>query len=134
MMESLKACLVAVVAGNVGELPLLQSCSHAEILNASAQLPQLIVSRSALVNVLRTWRSGNCDADMVQNWASFVRRGYIARNESGRLGPIDIAYDENDEDLIVEIISRFDELGDDIDGEINNNEQEQMLNLLEQKQ
>jgi len=90
----------------------------------------LTISRAALMRVLLDWRSGTHSAVEVQQWASFVRRGYISGKPLRGGQPLDIAYDTDDEDLIVEIIGRFDEIGDLIDGSIDESEQVEMLRVL----
>ena len=131
-MKDLEAAIAAVVEGDVNRLSTVLTADHLELLDAAAKLPPLSVSRSALTRVLKEWRSGRCSADDVQKWASFVRRGYVSGKTSGSLRPIDIEYDAMDEELIVEIIGRFDEIGDLIDGSIDDNEQEEMLRALQQ--
>jgi hypothetical protein len=83
--------------------------------------------------VITGWRSGIYTAKDVQMWASFVRRGYVSQRNIGEARPISIAYDTDDEALIVEIVGRFDEIGDKIDGEIDDNERKEMLRILEPK-
>ncbi|WP_439628537.1 hypothetical protein [Shinella sp.] len=129
-MESLEAAITEVVEGNINCLAVVLAASHPELQDAAAKIPRLKVSRFALIRVLEEWRSGRCSADAVHQWASFVRRGYISGNTSGALHPIDIAYDAGDEEMIVEIIGRFDEIGDLIDGDIDDGEQEEMLRIL----
>lgn len=129
-MEDLEAAIAAVVEGDVNRLSTVLTADHLELLDAAAKLPQLSVSRSALTRVLKEWRNGHCSAEDVQRWASFVRRGYVSGN-SGGIRPIDIEYDAMDEELIVEIVGRFDEIGDLIDGRIDDNEQEEMLRALQ---
>jgi hypothetical protein len=133
-METLGSDVAAVVAGDVNRLSAVMAAKHSQLLHAAAELRQLSVSRSALTRVLTTWRSGHCTADDVQNWASFVRRGYVAGTSvEGGIRQIDIDYDASDEDLIVEIIARFDEIGDLIDGHIDDNEQQEMLRALQDR-
>lgn len=131
-MENLEATIAAVVEGDVNRLSTILAAGHPELLDAAAKLPRLSVSRSALMRVLTEWRSGRCSADDVRQWASFVRRGYISGKASDGLRPIDIEYDAVDEELIVEIIGRFDEIGDSIDGRIDDVEQEEMLRALQE--
>ncbi len=130
-MEDLGAAIAAVVEGDVSRLSTVLAADHLELLDAATKLSPLSVSRSALTRVLKEWRSGHCSADDVQQWASFVRRGYVS-GRSGGVRPIDIEYDAMDEELIVEIIGRFDEIGDLIDGIIDDNEQEEMLRALQE--
>ena len=83
--------------------------------------------------MLTGWRSGIYTAKDVQMWASFVRRGYVSQRTVGEVSPTAIAYDTDDEALIAEIVGRFDEIGEKIDGEIDDNEREEMLRVLEQE-
>jgi hypothetical protein len=130
-MKSLEEAIDAVVAGDIKFFSLVRAANHTDLQVAAAKLSPLSVSRAALINVLNEWRRGQCVAEDVQQWASFVRRGYVAGSttDSG-LYPIDIEYDTRDEELIAEIIGRFDELGDIIDGEIDEMERKEMLSVL----
>ena len=130
-MKTLETAIAAVVLGDLSGLSTLRAASHPDLLGAAATLPPLIISRSALIRVLKNWRSGRFGADDVQRWASFVRRGYVSGNTSAAAYPIDIDYDAVDEELIVQIIGRFDEIGDIIDGTVDGDEQEAMLAVLE---
>ncbi|MCB4771215.1 hypothetical protein LGR54_21630 [Ancylobacter sp. Lp-2] len=130
-MEVLKAAVTAVVAGDMNGLPMVLDASHAELRDAAANLAQLSVSRAALVRVLREWRCGAYNDENVQQWASFIRRGYVAGRNKGAIHPIVIEYDANDEELIARIIGRLDDIGDRIDGFIDKNEQVGMLRALE---
>lgn len=130
-MKTLEMTIAAIVAGDPGGLSMAKAANHPGLLNAAVRLPPLTIARSALVRVLKSWRSGHCTADEVQQWASFVRRGFIAGAARSAVRPIDIEYDTCDEDLIVEIIGRLDEIGDMVDGEVDDNEREEMLRILE---
>ena len=130
-MKTLASAIAAVVDGDLNALSTVSAANDDDLLSAAAELPDLTISRPALIKVLKAWRSGLGSADDVQRWASFVRRGYIAGRFHSGVASIDIAYDANDEELIVEIIGRFDEIGDLIDGHIDDNEQEAMLKALE---
>jgi hypothetical protein len=130
-MNTLEAAIAAVVEGDLDALSTILAASHSDLLDAAAKLPQLTISRTALIRVLSVWRSGRYTAGDVGQWASFVRSGFVPEKTSGAVRPIDIEYDVSDEELIVEIIGRLDEIGDKIDGEIDENEQKEMLRLLE---
>jgi hypothetical protein len=129
-METLVAAIAAVVEGDLNSLATVRAASHRELWDAAAKLPQLFVSGSALAKVLENWRRGLFAAEDVQRWASFIRRGYVSGRASGEIRPIGIEYDANDEALIVEIIGRLDEIGDQVDGRIDAREQEEMLRAL----
>lgn len=130
MGNTLESAIASIMDGELRDLPTILSSSHSEIENATTKLPQLSVSRSSLIKVLSEWRLGHITADDVQRWASFVKRGYVSGKAIGRLRPINIQYDAVDEDLIVEIVGRLDEIGDQVDGFIDDNEQNQMLQTL----
>jgi len=132
LMKDLEAAIAAVVEGDVNRLSTVLTADHLELLDAATKLSSLSVSRSALTRVLKEWRSGHCSADDVQQWASFVRRGYVSGKVSDGLRPIDIEYDAMDGELIVEIIGRLDEIGDLIDGRVDSSEQEEMLRALQE--
>lgn len=130
-MNTLGAAIVAVVEGDLDEFSTILAASHSDLLDAAAKLPQLTISRTALIRVLSAWRSGRYTADDVRQWASFVQCGFVQGKTSGAIRPINIEYDLSDEELIVEIIGRLDEIGDKIDGVIDETEQKEMLRLLE---
>jgi len=130
-MKTLETTIAAIVAGDPSGLSMVKAANHPDLLDAAARLPSRTISRPALAKLLTSWRSDRCTADDVQQWASFVRRGYVAGVPVGPVRPIDIEYDARDEDLIVEIIGRLDEIGDLIDGEVDDNEREEMLRILE---
>jgi hypothetical protein len=54
----------------------------------------------------------------------------MSQGTNGAIRPISIEHDTGDEDLIVEIIGSFDEIGDVMDGKIHEEEQAEMLKAL----
>lgn len=129
-METLAAAIAALLEGDLNSLETVCDVGHRELLEAAAKLPRLFVSRSALAKVLEDWGRGLFTAGDIQRWASFIRRGYVSGTASGELRPIEIEYDADDEELIVEIVGRLDEIGDRIDGYVDAREQEEMLRAL----
>lgn len=89
------------MGGDISCISVILEANPLETQKAAARLPKLLLSRSALIRLLNKWRTGQCTAADVQQWASFVRRGYVPGAGINRLGPIDIEYNENDEELIV---------------------------------
>lgn len=130
VMRTLAASIAAVVAGDLNSLSTVRVASHRDLQDAAAMLPPIFVSRIALAKVLAQWRGGLSSAEDVQAWASFIRRGHVSGTACGAIKPIDIEYDAGDEELIVEIIGRLDEIGDQIDGHIDACEQDGMLRAL----
>ncbi len=130
VVKTLAAAIAAVVEGDLNSLATVQVAGDRELWDSSANLPRLFVSRSTLERVLEEWRGGLFTAEDVQQWASFIRRGFVSGRARGELHPIEIEYDADDEEMIVEIIGRLDEIGDRIDGHIDAAEQQEMLRSL----
>ncbi len=122
--------LLAAIDGDVRQLAALEACDHSDLLEAVAGASTLVVTREAVKSVLEAWLNGVCSSAEVQRWASFVRRGYIGRSEGGPVLPIEIAYAPDDEQLIVDVVDRLDQLGDTIDGEVNACERAAMIRSL----
>ncbi len=129
-MEAIEGSILNVVNGDLYALPVILEADQSELLQAAANLPQLMITKITMIRVLTALRCGDITADRVQQWASFVRRGYVSGKGSGGIQPIDIAYDKGNEELIAEIIARLDEIGDLIDGEVDAIEQQEMLTAL----
>jgi len=130
MPTNLSEVLRQIVAGDVSQLATVRASNHADLVEASRQGPKLQLTKQALAQVLSAWKRGDFSDKEVQEWASFVRRGYAKSSGAQPIRPIDIQYDPLSEDVIVEIISRLDELGDTIDGTISEAELKKMLQLL----
>jgi hypothetical protein len=131
MMGSIRLALKATVEGDMSAFLIIKAENQGSIIHASASLPPLVITKTALVKVLLAFHNGDTQADTVQRWASFARRGYVSGNVDGVLNPIEIAYDKCHEDLIVDIIGRLDEIGDKIDGVVDSAELMAMLRVLE---
>lgn len=129
-MDALRTAIAAVVSGDLSSLVLVMEAKHQDLFDAAGALQGLCVLRPALVRVLEDWRQGRYAVDQVQQWASFVRRGYVAGKGSGSIRPIVIGYEKPHETLIAEIIGRLDEIGDKVDGAVDSFEQEEMMRSL----
>ena len=91
---------------------------HAELQEvASCRGEPLVISRSAVVAVLAGLRDASISPQDAQSWASFVRWGHVAP-AVGPIRSLDIEYDPEWELPIADAVSRMDELGDIVDGEI----------------
>ncbi len=120
-VADLEAAVAAVLAGDAGQLPVIADAQHDE-LRAVTSGSDLVLTRDAVVALLRRYRSGEFDGRTVQAWASFVRRGYIALRSLGPIEPLSIEYELAYEDAIVEAVARLDEIGDLIDGTVGDAE------------
>lgn len=91
----------------------------------------LVVTRAATVAILRGLLDDRFAPTEVQSWASLMRRGYVA--DSGQIGPIrplEIEFEEAWEDGISAAVSRLDEIGDVVDGEVTRGEVLDLLQFL----
>jgi len=131
-MDALTAAIAAVISGDLSHMAALAAASDRALWDAAERAPRLVLSRFALTKVLDDWRRGFFSAEDVQRWASFIRRGYVSGTYSGELPPIAIDYDPKDEELIVGVIGRLDEIGDQVDGHIEPREMEELLRALRQ--
>ena len=95
-----------------------------------SSVPNLVVTSDAVGDVLRALRDRRVSPQQAQQWASFIRRGYLTGANDGPLRPLSIEYDPEHEDVIVEILSRLDELGDVVDGHVSDDELSTMLGEL----
>lgn len=126
-----QAALTQVRKGDVFSLPVLMSFEHAALRDAATALGvPLVVSPGAVTAVLQGLDAGVFPPNLVQSWASFVRRGYIEDPNGGPVQPLNIDYEDAWEDAIVEAVSRMDEIGDIIDGEISSHEVRNMIQLF----
>lgn len=123
--------LAQLVGGDPSALPLIGPTALADLHAAAAELgSQLIVTRAAAVGVLKGMNETTYSPKQVQRWASFVRRGYVAGAAEGPIRPLDIAYEEAWEEAIAAAVSRLDEIGDVVDGEVSHGEVLDLLQLL----
>lgn len=130
-MGDLAKLLAAAVSGDLGAFVHVMDATHESLRDAASRLSTLVLKREALATALRAWRTGEYSDALVQGWASFVRRGYVSGRATGIVEPIDVEYFGADEELIVEIIGRLDELGDVVDGTIDKDELDGLIKRAE---
>lgn len=115
------------VHGDLNAFAALLRDPAAMVLDGEA-IPGYTLTPSAVRRVLTALRQGTAAPSVVQQWASFVRRGYIAGELPVR--SITIDYDPQAEDTIADVVSRLDEIGDTVDGEVSSDEIGEMLASL----
>ncbi|MFD7073105.1 hypothetical protein ACFV9G_02750 [Nocardioides sp. NPDC059952] len=107
------------------------SATHEEVLAAADALgTPLVVPRTAAVSLIRGLIDGVHRPESVQAWASFVSAGFVANRSPGPIRPVEIDFEEAWEDAISEAVSRLDEIGDVLDGEVSEGELLDLLQLL----
>lgn len=123
--------LERAVSGDLAALALVLDHGQRSIGEAASAAADLVVTPRAVRSVLNRLRSGSVSPEQVQQWASFVRRGYVAAPGGGPVQPVKIEYERQCEGEIAEIVSRLDEIGDRIDGQIDSEEIDGMLRALD---
>jgi hypothetical protein len=103
---------------------------------ASARIP-LQVTATSLRTLLARYRTKEVDPESLQQWASFIRRGYFPSKSSEAVKPIPIAYEAEFDEPIADTVSRLDEIGDSVDGALTEEEvsefQQALSRLVENK-
>lgn len=114
--------LVNTIRGDLSAFKVVSSQPQVVLQKCRAALPELTLTREGLHTVLTSLQRRDVTPQVVQQWASFVRRGYVSGLGDTPITPIQIDYAAADEEHIAEVVSRLDELGDVVDGEITADE------------
>jgi hypothetical protein len=118
MDPTTREALRRVLLGDAQSLVLLQKHPQDELFDGFSGT-DLIIGREAVARVLHGIEKREIDGATAQRWASFVRRGYVAgKGNRLPLKPLSIEYEPSYEDQIAEILSRLDEIGDLVDGDV----------------
>jgi hypothetical protein len=123
--------LQQVIGGNYEHFDTLLVSEHAALQAAAIAIPRLCVGKEAVLKVLQDWKSGRLTDVQVQQWASFVRRGYVRLVNSEPIKALEIDYDGPSETLIAECLGRLDEIGDQVDGVVSDVEVSKMIRSLQ---
>jgi len=118
------------IRGDVSKLRALALLSHDDLREIYEDIGPIIVTTTNIQKVLEKFKNGEVEQNEVQQWASFIRRGYLHSGVIGPISPLDLPYQSKNEDLIVRVIARLDELGDKIDGEMSKTEIDDLLSQL----
>ncbi|SDJ37886.1 hypothetical protein SAMN05444157_3081 [Frankineae bacterium MT45] len=116
------------MGGDALAMRVLESVTNNELTEAFGPSTMTLEGR-AVVNVLQALGNGQIRPADAQRWASFVRRGYIARAASP-IRPLAIDWEVSFEEEIAEATMRLDELGDLVDGTIDSQEIEHLVGLF----
>jgi len=103
---------------------------HVDVERAWQESKQHILTAAAVRLVLRQLLEQTADPLTVQQWASFVMRGYL-EPVGPPIRPVPTEYEESYEREIVEALHYLDQLGDLIDGEVEPDLVRQLLATLE---
>jgi hypothetical protein len=120
----------AAVSGRVSAVAELATLPWRVLVHAASRAGKLILTRQAVARALEELRDGKASDIELNRWAWFMRRGYIPGATAPLLSRVDIDYEENAEHSIAEALTRFSELGDEIDGTLNAEELNQPVRLL----
>lgn len=129
--RKLSEALRRALEGDANALVDISTADHLSVREAARSIgAPLIVTRVAAVSILRGLIDGRFSPAATQAWASFVRRGFVEGTGGGPIRPIDIEFEDAWEDAISAAVSRLDEIGDMIDGEVTTGEALDLLQLL----
>ena len=136
MKTSLEGDLSKVVHGDYTTFSSLLSRKDEILEELLSNELEFTVTADAVSRIVRALQRGELSPTQAQQWASFVRRGYIS-NPTGRpdnlskpIKPLNIVYALEAEEQIATAISRLDEINDAIDGEISQSELTTILETL----
>ena len=103
------------IQGNLDVMPRIAAASHSDLAEAWTPSRRPTLTAPAVVRVVEALLDRQASEHWVQQWASFVMRGYL-EPAGPPIRPIEIDYQAEFEDEIVEVVSRLEQLGDLIDG------------------
>ena len=115
------------IQGDLSALDALKAQPFSETAKAAAQLSgnERTLRKQAVLKVLTYLRSRPESSGIVQAWASFMKRGYIS--SAGPIRAISIPFED---DGVGEVVSRLEELGDEIDGVISEAELSSLIKAM----
>ncbi len=130
-MSHVEADLARVVAGDVERLQALK-CYPLRDLSLAARSggDALTLTSATLAGVVEGLSAGRFKESAVQFWAALLRWGLLPDDDRGAAEVIDIAFEAERQDQIVEVLARLDEMGDVVDGVLSDLELEEMLAVL----
>ena len=117
MTVDTRHALLAAVSGDLSALNALKPLDRSQV-EEQAEGLQLVLAARVVARVLADYDAGVTRRDEVQRWAEFIRWGHLPGTSGPRLSNLEVYYEPEAEDAIVEAIGRLDELGDIIDGEL----------------
>jgi hypothetical protein len=122
--RDLASAVERALGGDATAMDDISGADHGSLRAAGAAIGRpLIVTRDAIAGILRGLMDERIPPTVAQAWASFMRRGYIESSAaSGPIEPIEIEFEEAWEDAISTAVSRLDEIGDLVDGEVTTGE------------
>jgi hypothetical protein len=129
--DVISPALVRAVHGDLDAFLIIRRVPHEQLREAAETIAPLVLRGEDVVAVLRALRDRAVAPELARSWASFVRRGYIA--ESERAAPVhalSIDYEPRTEPEIISAIGRLDELGDDVDGVMEDAEMDESIHRL----
>jgi hypothetical protein len=108
--------LERLLEGDVSPINEIRVAPHDSVRSAWQRSSRPSLSAVAVRRVLDDVIAGRAMPDLAQLWASFMMRGYLEPVGSP-IRPIEIEYEPEHEDQIVEAIAELEQIEDLIDGE-----------------
>ena len=132
MDNELMNTLRLAIQGHADSFQKISTTPHSELVTLASETNDLCVDVGDIKFILVQILEHKISLKFAQKWASFVRRGYVSGMSKGPIQALTINCLQQNEDLIVEILTRLDEVGDSIDGSIECDEIKRLANMLDQ--
>lgn len=131
----------SLILGDLSQIESLRSISHSEIQMAleKQKLPKL--TQKTVLEILTQFSKGLIPQTTIKHWALLMLRGIwgtwqttsLVKDSKLNAIAIEIVFEPSFEDQIVETLSRLDELGDAVDGKLNQTDLNKMIQTLSSK-
>ncbi len=80
---------------------------------------EIILRANELAAVLQRYAAGAVRIDQLARWGAFVYHGYPPWRRSARKYPLPIRYEPRRDDVISEVLSQLEQIGDEVDGDFD---------------
>ncbi len=136
-VKELTSLLADAMGGDAGAWRQLEGFTHEDLRSAASKAGRQLLTGDAVERVLRALAAHAVDQADAAHWAGLMRWGQLGtwtkrdrvplapRTYHPPIEPIQITFEARDENWIVEVLARLDEIADE--GEVSADEIEQML-------
>ena len=128
----LGAALARFIGGDLRYYASLAVAREDAVREAARTCGSLWVTRATVARVLRALIAKRTDPEVIQGWASVVRWGLLWHPAHGMPITVDVAFDSEREEQLIDVVARLDEIGDLVDGIVSPEEAQGWLRLLQE--
>lgn len=123
--------LESILSGDTSQISALTRQGQHRVSELASGLPlqSRTLTAAAIKRVLSAYSKGDVSKEEAQAWASFMLRGYVSESDKP-VTPIQIEFEREREEDIVEVLARLDDLGERVDGIISQTELREFIERL----